>query len=491
MGNDLDHWASRLGELNLPAMALTMQRVPQLLDSPNTTNADYQRIISRDPGFTLAIFKSFSQHKFAPKEPPSNLAHAIAMLGLGPLEDSSKTLSILKETVNGRARHELYDCYSRAAHAAWYAYSLARYCNDNNPEEMAIAALLHELAEMMLWAHAKDKMQSITLLQERGKLREQAALDTLGFTLDELTAALAKQWRLPTLARETLELSGAFQTRSLGVMICTNLAQESAKSWESDETLELIEIAAEYQKRDYNKTVAAIHSVTAKAARDLSGLPLPLSAYDLLQMEAPQSKGTTQKAGDIKNRCPKTQQPQKQRRVVNQSKAPQKRPQPSQKKAVTANRTPLQITIQNTFTDLREGIELERILFATLSADKKIVKVKFAVGVSKESPLRKFRFNLGERNLFSILMKKPQSFWLNSKNKDKYYPLINDTLQPAVSEHGFFLTSIFVKGKPVGIIYADSQKMGGLTSTRFKEFKIVAQRLTNKLANLDSLASPS
>ena len=55
----LQDWIARLQDKPLPAMALTVQRVTQLIDSPNTTNADYQRIISRDPGFTLSIFRAF------------------------------------------------------------------------------------------------------------------------------------------------------------------------------------------------------------------------------------------------------------------------------------------------------------------------------------------------------------------------------------------------------------------------------------------------
>jgi len=525
MGNNLDHWTDKLGELDLPAMALTMQRVPQLLDSPNTTNADYQRIIGRDPGFTLAIFKSFSNNKFAPKDPPSNLAHAIALLGLGPLEDSSKTLKILKESVNGRARHELYDCYSRAAHGAWYAYSLGRYCKDSNPEEMAVAALLHELAEMMLWVHAKEEMQLILELMEKGRTREAAAFDTLGFTLDQLTATLSERWRLPALTKDTLEVAGAFQSRSLGVMLCSGLARESAKNWVSEETLELIEITAEYQKRDINKTRAAIHCATAKAARDLSGLPLPLTAYDLLLAEIPQPKATPEithkpksanadadslkgasdspppsakkKTSPVTSKptgaaAPRsdTAAPSNTNRRIPPKKSPfptktATQPSPLTKKQKSpVKASPLKTTMQGVFNELREDIQLERVVFATVSPDKESVLVKYAVGIGKESPLRNLQFQLGERSLFGILMKKPQSFWLNSKNREKYFPLIADALKPALSENGFFTTSIFVKGEPTGLIYGDMQKTNGLTSARFQQFKAIAQRLTNQLENI-------
>ena len=108
MSLTLEDWVSRLKDKPLPAMALTVQRVTQLIDSPNTTNADYQRVISRDPGFTLSIFRAFGNNKRAPKEAPSNLAHAIALLGVGPVIDSTQKLPILKKVLKGAARQGLY-----------------------------------------------------------------------------------------------------------------------------------------------------------------------------------------------------------------------------------------------------------------------------------------------------------------------------------------------------------------------------------------------
>ena len=45
--------------LNQPAShgAFTQQRVSALMARPNSTHADYQRIIARDPGFALSIFR--------------------------------------------------------------------------------------------------------------------------------------------------------------------------------------------------------------------------------------------------------------------------------------------------------------------------------------------------------------------------------------------------------------------------------------------------
>ena len=60
MGESLSDWIERLKVQSLPAMSPTVQLVAQMVDGRNTTNNDYQRILSRDPGCALAVFRCFA-----------------------------------------------------------------------------------------------------------------------------------------------------------------------------------------------------------------------------------------------------------------------------------------------------------------------------------------------------------------------------------------------------------------------------------------------
>lgn len=481
----LQDWIARLQDKPLPAMALTVQRVTQLIDSPNTTNADYQRIISRDPGFTLSIFRAFSANNRSPKAPASNLAHAIALLGLAPVIAGTKQLPILKKMLHGKARQGLYGCYSKATHAACYAYSWGQQRKENNPEEMAIAALLHDCGEMALWAYAREEMKKFHVLVSRGEARHVAAEEIFGFTLEQLSLALAEQWKLPALTIDALQHYGAFHPRSLGVMLACELATESARDWNSDTTFELYQLVADYQGKSIDQAVANVHCQAADIARSLHGLPLPVSADCLLQL---------QPATDKPRSIPSKQQP----RIARQDEppAPEKtskapaRASTTEKPMTAAPRadkkqTPagngLQQKISLVMQDMMDTAGLERVMFAMLTPDRKSIRSRFVVGGDQDDQLRKLDISLEQRHLFSVLVAKQQGFWLNSGNRQKYAQLLPENIANSLHSNSFFASSLYLRNKPIGILYADCSDPNDLNSHNFSQFKQLSQRLCNDL----------
>jgi HD-like signal output (HDOD) protein len=466
MDNTLNGWVERLGPRTLPAMALTRQRVMQLLDSPNTTHADLQRILSRDPGFTLAIFRLFNALPRPPTEPVSNLAHAIALLGIEPTSQADRALPDLHKQLSEGARAALYDCYSRAGHAAWYAYSWGHDLRLGNPEEMAIAALLHELAEMLLWTYADRQMGQLTALIRRGMPQTDAEQQVFGFSLRHLSLQLAEQWHLPPLTAQALQPVGAFQARSLAVMLASALARETSHDWHSEQSDDLIELAASFNRLEPDPGRAYIHSLAAGVARNLSGLPLPLTVYALL---APPPAGPSDQ--------PATSAPAATPKPAAPAKRPEKPLAPP-----AAGASPLQGSLSRIFRELRRTAGVERAMFAMLTPDRKALKVKFIVGAEPASPLKRFQHPVGERHLLTLLLKKNQSIWLHQSNREKLLPLMDKALQTTLDTRGFFMGSLFIKNRPIGILYADRADDIPLDIQGFNHFKSLIQRLCNELS---------
>ncbi|WP_260291373.1 HDOD domain-containing protein [Sedimenticola hydrogenitrophicus] len=487
--NTLNGWVERLGSRALPAMALTRQRVMQLLDSPNTTHADLQRILSRDPGFTLAIFRLFNALPQPPREPVSNLAHAIALLGIEPTSQADRALPDLHKQLSAGARAALYDCYSRAGHAAWYAYSWGHDLRLGNPEEMAIAALLHDLAEMLLWTYADRQMGQLTALIKDGMPQTDAEEQVFGFSLRHLSLQLAEQWNLPPLTAQALQPVGAFQARSLAVMLASALARETSRDWHSEQSGELIELAAAFNRLEPDPGRAYIHSLVAGVARNLSGLPLPLTVYALLS--APTAGPSGQAVASAPTASAPTQAPLPDPGAMDADtvpiaaapkpaapvKRPEKPPAPP-----TAGASPLQASLSRIFRELRRTAGVERAMFAMLTPDRQALKVKFIVGVEPDSPLEKFQHPVGERHLLTLLLKKNQSIWLQESNREKLLPLMGEALRTTLDTRGFFMSSLFIKNRPIGILYADRVDDILLDIQGFNHFKSLTQRLCNELS---------
>lgn len=130
---------------------------------------------------------------------------------------------------------------------------------------------------------------------------------------------------------------------------------------------------------------------------------------------------------------------------------------------------------------LRREAGLERVMFAMLTPDRRLLRARFLRGVAGDASLRGFQVDMQQRNLFSLLLAKPQNLWLNPANRDKLVPLIPAPLQEMLAMDGFFCASLFVNGRPFGLLYADRGAGEVPQRQAFEQFKSLAQRLGNQL----------
>ncbi len=583
MPASLNDWADRLRGQPLPAMSLTIQRITRLIDSPSTTNADYQRVIGRDPGFTLSLFRHFVDSGLTPREPVTTLAHSIALLGLAPVIEGTR-LPRIKKPVPGGGNQGIYRCYAQGAHAAWYASNWAQALGEANPEEMGIAALLHHCGEMALWANAREEMRKIERHVEGGLSQDNAALAVLGFTLGQLSQALAGRWGLPPLTQEALQPFGGFRPRAIGVMLAAELARASSRDWGSDETRELLELVAERQHLTLDRATGMVHRLSVELARELRGLPLPVAAFDLILSAPPatlaeetmsQSAATIlaaattaapavadsveqQKEGAVETAAaplletispapplppagPEENPPDSPPRAgeggtfqpsepleptaraaaptnarqttineksstktstgsIKASASPRPvsnyKPPKKERPAAPASRTGTTTTpethdqaLQQSFglalRKLHDSAGMDRAMFAMLTPDKKSLRARFVIGAGKEAPIRRFQLNVEQRHLFSLLLTKPQEFWLNSSNRKKYLPLIPSSLHDTLDTRGFFVTSVFVRNRPLGILYGDCSDASTLDQHAFARFKQITRQLCDQLGGAE------
>ena len=125
----------------------------------------YGDIILKDPGLalhTLNQLQAGSKKKL--RTEISSMAQAAMMLGV----DRAKRLTMghpqLERSLSGYARTGYIRTACRAFHAAFQAWDWAHIKNDHAPEEILLAALLHDVAEMALWVSAPEKMHQFRKL---------------------------------------------------------------------------------------------------------------------------------------------------------------------------------------------------------------------------------------------------------------------------------------------------------------------------------------
>lgn len=104
---------------------------------------------------------------------------------------------------------------------------------------------------------------------------------------------------------------------------------------------------------------------------------------------------------------------------------------------------------------MHDGLGLNRVAFTMLSPDRSQLKTRAVMSLDNDWDIRHLHIPMKPDNLFSHLMNRPQALWLNDDNAAKIWSHVPAELQDTLHKDGFFVMSIYVKSRPIGLFYAD------------------------------------
>ncbi|HAF01771.1 MAG TPA: metal-dependent hydrolase, partial [Methylophilaceae bacterium] len=101
-------------------------------------------------------------------------------------------------------------------------------------EEIRLAALLYDLAEMLMWCFASEKMNTIHKMQQTDRTLRSRELQkqVLGFVGKDLQKEIVQAFHLPPLLSELMADDVSNHQRVKNVRIAVNLARHSANGWD-------------------------------------------------------------------------------------------------------------------------------------------------------------------------------------------------------------------------------------------------------------------
>jgi HD-like signal output (HDOD) protein len=135
---------------------------------------------------------------------------------------------ILESPETDESNPGLADCEARARIASRLALRWGAARADISPDEIAMAALLSEIGELLLWSFAKElPLAALEALHSGLSPRSlQAQVDTCGFRFKDLTLKCAMIWHLPPLLTQLIR--GIDNTRSTLSRLCVDAARHIA-----------------------------------------------------------------------------------------------------------------------------------------------------------------------------------------------------------------------------------------------------------------------
>lgn len=233
---DLSGWARFLGQGGIPVLNSTQNTLSRLkLLEDTLLPSELSIVVLRDPLFTLAIIRYLQEHKNKLRTVDiTTIEHALMMLGIEPFFKQFGTEDVLEEVFSQThtPRNSVLAVARRSYVASRLAQDWAAKSKDFESEELQVAALIHDAAEMLLWmkapAHAfliKKKMQ------EQPQLRSaEAQLQVLGLSLVDVEVEMGKAWGLPEVLVSLL-LGRDKTQRMTTVSLAVRLARHCATSW--------------------------------------------------------------------------------------------------------------------------------------------------------------------------------------------------------------------------------------------------------------------
>lgn len=233
----LKSWVARLSQSELPVLKKTARDLAALrLDDKKLNAHSVAEVIACDPIMTVKLLRYLQRHKHrAQTTEVVQVEQALLMIGLEPFFKYVAPQPLVEEMLKTHvmALPPMLRVVHRSHRASEYAKDWAVQLHDLHYEEVRVAALLHDIAEILLWCFAPEMMLQIFDNQHKDKtLRSRDAQEqVLGFALVDLQKELAIQWGLPELLLMLMNDYSMQQPRVRNVVLAVNLARHSANGW--------------------------------------------------------------------------------------------------------------------------------------------------------------------------------------------------------------------------------------------------------------------
>lgn len=231
----LARWVTFLGNREMPILRQTARRLEQARrNADRLIGRDITDIVLQDPLLALRVL-THGAGSGRLQNDITNIASAVMMLGIDPFFRRFEQPLILESLLaeQPQALLGVLQVILRSQRASRYAHDWAFARHDRNVEEVALAALLHDLAEILLWCCAPQLASAIRarLRVDRTLPSASAQLAVLGFSLGELQLALCHNWHLPELLTTMMNDDNAHLARVLNVQLAVRLARHSFDGW--------------------------------------------------------------------------------------------------------------------------------------------------------------------------------------------------------------------------------------------------------------------
>ena len=264
---DAAAWVAAFDQRDLPVLASTADALEDWRANEDAADAHLlAESMDADPLMTLKLLRHVASLRQGRDQSDAETAtEALVMLGItpffrhfGPQPTVEQRLADQPEALAG-----LRQVLRRSHRAARFALGFAVHRGDHDAALIHEAALLHDFAEMLLWAHAPALALQLAQRQqaEPGLRSAEAQLALLHVDLSDLQQSLMKTWRLPALLVQISDDHASHLAQVRNVQLAIRLARHSAQGWDNAALPDDVDEIAALLNLDTQHTLNLLHDL--------------------------------------------------------------------------------------------------------------------------------------------------------------------------------------------------------------------------------------
>ncbi len=486
-------WTTYLAARPLPTRHSSLQRLKRETVSDRGTLMSITAVIKADPVLCVHVVRQAQALHASKGSDVTGIDHAIGSLGMERLGQLAADCQALRVHPSCIAELQYFHAVANSHHAATQCAQWLRARHATYAEKGWVAALCYGIGSWALWRHAPLHMHRINCrIHDAGLDPIDAQMETLGCSVQQISAGLAQAWQLPPLiigaldddtspSRLTLDklhqrslsdprlnkeelrrLSHLLQQHFFPVKLANWLVDTTQLGWSTARARNMFVIVNDYLGKELPDTSALIHQTCALAAQQyhVPGTLAPATEMFFIasdhQRHQPLGEAELQRyRGTFPEPAPLPEPPAasaQQPATFADAEAYQQISKRLQQGYNLYTR-PAHI-LQGLLRGLSQGLGLRRLALQVVRQQQQL-KTAQVIGIDDDDPITRLEADLDSSALLKQLCARPGCIWLSASTRPRLLPMLPLAYRQAMGQQDGLMMCIFAHDKPVALIYGN------------------------------------
>ncbi len=465
----IEGWIDFIRSADLPLFNKTLHQLNDAKLQSQVQISDITSVVLHDPNLTASVLKlANSAYYNRQRKQVSTISRAVVMLGIQTLNSICVSAMMLSNVATKSAPQTLLSTLARSFFRAHIAKRIVMISGNMDQEEAYIAALLKEFGRIAYWHLAGPTRDKLQKKLDAGENMNQAEMEVLGFSLNQLSLALFRewhiqQWLLPANVQDAVENSGL-----ANITLADKCSFYLMLNWKHPATDKIRYELGSWLKIKPPAVEQLLEQSLLETAQVLIDLELPFLIEYL--PHPPVSNPTIREIFAIA-------EPDKKPTIKRKSK-PDNLLSPDlelqlhimQDLTQLVHNTPdSQLLIQLIVEGIHKGVGLERVVFATLEPNG-CIKARYVLQQKITPILQQLDLTTTSAAQFQAVWELKQPIWLGPRPAKNY---LSAELAQQLGCKACVVGPIVVNDKVKAIIYADQGvSQQPLLESQFQQFSM-------------------